>query len=113
MIQPDSKKFITDIDKTQNDMIILTLLGGHKISSSYIPPVDSSYFRDDMFSMVANQFEPESKDIIVLGGGDVNSRVANLVTPLRGGTSERIQTLKSIVMADFLLRFATVLNVTP
>ena len=86
LIQPDSKKFITDIDKTQNDMIILTLLGGHKISSSYIPPVDSSYFRDDMFSMVANQFEPESKDIIVLGGGDVNSRVANLVTPLRGGT---------------------------
>ena len=85
LIQPNCTKFITDIDKSKNDMIILTLLGGHKISSNYIPPVDSSFFKDDMFSMVANQFEPESNDIVVLGGGDVNSRVADLVTPLRGG----------------------------
>ena len=86
LIQPHVKKFITDIDKSQNDMFIITLLGGHKISSNYIPPVDSPYFKDDMFSTVANHFEPESDDIVVLGGGDINSRVADLPIPLRGGT---------------------------
>ena len=79
LIQNNKTKFIRKIDKSQNDMIILTLVGGHRISCNYIPPSDSPYYRDDMFATLANEFEPEEKEMVILTGGDLNSRIGNLV----------------------------------
>ena len=81
IIRVNCKQFISKIDKSVDDVITLTLLGGHRVSSNYIPPVDSSYFNDTMFRTIANEYEPESKDIVVLTGGDINSRIGNLIQP--------------------------------
>ena len=34
-----------------------------------------------MFRTIANEYEPESKNIVVLSGGDINSRIGNLIQP--------------------------------
>ena len=34
-----------------------------------------------MFRIIANEYEPECKDKVVLTGGDINSRVGNLIQP--------------------------------
>ena len=81
IIRVNCKQFISKINISQDDVITLTLLGGHRLSSNYIPPVDSSYFNDTMFRTIANEYEPESKDVVVLTRGDINSRVGNRILP--------------------------------
>ena len=79
LIQNKITKFIKKIDKSQNDIIKVTLVGGHRISCNYIPPADSRYYKDDMFASLANEFEPAEKDLVIFTGGDLNSRIGNLV----------------------------------
>ena len=42
-----------------------------------------------MFRTIANEFEPERRDIVVLTGGDINSRIGNLVQPPTKGSIYR------------------------
>ena len=56
LIMPNYMEYVINVDKSLNDMIVLTLLGDHKIFSNYIPPVDSIYFKDEMFTSIANEF---------------------------------------------------------
>ena len=84
LIRSNCLQFITCVDKSTNDMICLTLIGGHNISSSYIPPADSIYYKDEMFTTVANQFLLEdNNEKIVIGGGDINCRIGNLFQKLK------------------------------
>ena len=81
IVRASCKQFVSKIDKSQDDVITVTLVGGHRVTSNYIPPVDSCYFKDTMFRIIANEYEPECKEKVVLTGGDINSRVGNLIQP--------------------------------
>ena len=77
-IQENCLPFVKSVDKSANDIICITLRGGHKVFSNYIPPVDSIFFKDEMFTSVANEFLPGDNERIVFGGGDMNCRIGNL-----------------------------------
>lgn len=78
-IQDNCLPFVKSVDKSTNDMICITLRGGHKVFSNYIPPVDSIFFKDEMFTCIANEFLPGDNGRIVFGGGDMNCRIGNLI----------------------------------
>ena len=42
-IKPDYIEYISNIDKSQSEIIVLSLLGGHKVFSCYIPQADSVF----------------------------------------------------------------------
>ena len=79
LIRSSCLDFIAEVNKSQNDMISLTLLGNHKVSSNYIPPIDSIYFKDELFTSLANEFLPKERERVIIGGGDINCRIGNLV----------------------------------
>ena len=83
-IRSNCLQYITSVDKSTNDMISVSLIGNHKVSSTYIPPADSLYYKDDMFATLANQFLLEDNERIVIGGGDINCRIGNLLQKSRG-----------------------------
>ena len=49
-----------------------------------IPPVDSRYYRDEQFTDAANMFNPVDADTDVMGGGDINCRVGNMRSSVKG-----------------------------
>ena len=79
LIRSSCVKLIDEVDKSRDDMICLTLLGNHKITSNYIPPKDSIYFKDEQFTALANEFLPGNRERIVICGGDINCRIGNLI----------------------------------
>ena len=83
LISPDFKQYVKSIEKSADDEIVLILTGDHKIFSSYIPPADSIYFKSEMFSSVAKNFMHVADNRIILGGGDLNCRVGNLMKNVR------------------------------
>ena len=80
LIRSTSVQYVSQVDKSQNDMICLTLQGNHRVTSNYIPPLDSIYFKDELFTSLANEFHPVRHDRIIIGGGDINCRIGNLST---------------------------------
>ena len=89
LIKSDVLEYILHVDKSRSDHIVLTLRGDHEVFSSYIPPVDSIYFRDEMFTSVSSQFLQLDQDIVIFGGGDINCRVANLIKKPTGNSFYR------------------------
>ena len=69
-------------------MIIVELIGGHKLFSNYIVPVDSPFADISEFSKVANMFCPKNK-CTVIGGGDLNARVGDIAQKLPTNCSYR------------------------
>ena len=56
LIRSSCMQFVSTVDKPQNDMIHLGLRSYYKVLSNYIPPppADSIYYKDEMFTSVAN-----------------------------------------------------------
>ena len=79
LIRLTCMEFVKDIDKSQSDLITLTLIGDHRIFGNYIPPADSIYFKDEMFTLIVNQFLPLKQNLVALGAGDINCRIVNAV----------------------------------
>ena len=74
--------FIQNIEKVEkniSEIIIVRIKGGAVLFGSYIPPVDSPYFNITDFCKIANMFTPESDEKVIVGGGDLNSRVGNMM----------------------------------
>ena len=74
----DLMQNITDINCENPDHITITFRAGHKIFSSYIPPVESLYYNDTCFTNIPNTFFNDDDSSVIIGGGDFNSRVRNL-----------------------------------
>ena len=63
--------------RESDDNVTVVWKGGSKTFGSYIPPDNSPYFDPVQFCHIANNFTPLDSDHIVIGGGDINSRVGN------------------------------------
>ena len=70
-------EFVKEVDRSSSDHIIVRLINGTILFSSYVAPVDSPYFDPMDFSYIANAFVPQI-DAITFGGGDMNGRVGDL-----------------------------------
>ena len=104
LISPVFRQYVKSIDKSVDDVIGITLTGDHMIFSTYIPPADSIYFKSEMFSSVANNFMPAVISRIVIGGGDLNCRIGNLIKDVRlhsGEYRDNPDYLILIVMEDY------------
>ena len=73
---------VSDVNKRIPGNIIVELVGGHRIFGSYIPPVDSPYCDETDFSEIANVFTPVNSSHVIIGGGDLNARVGNIMQKL-------------------------------
>ena len=84
--KPSLLKYITDITTETPGLIVIKFKNGDIVFGSYIAPYDSAYYNITDFSPVANMFFPSNKDRVVLGGGDINSRVGDITysLPLNG-----------------------------
>ena len=78
MVKHDFMQHIIDIDCDNDDTIILSFHGGHTVFGTYIPPVDSPYYDDSCFTTIPNIFSGNDSSKVVIGGGDLNSRVGNV-----------------------------------
>ena len=82
-------KFVKKVYKNTSEMIIVELIGGHKIFGCYIVPRDSPYANESDFVNLANVFSPKNSNKVIIGGGDVNSRVGDLKVKLPANCSYR------------------------
>ena len=82
-------KFVKKVCKDVSEMIIVELIGGHKIFGCYIVPRDSPYSNESDFVNLANVFSPKNSNRVIIGGGDVNSRVGDLKVKLPAKCSYR------------------------
>ena len=69
---------VTKIEKETPDNIIVRFRGGHTILGSYIPPIDSIYYKETCFTSIPNVFSSCKNSSVVICGGDLNSRVGNI-----------------------------------
>ena len=74
--------FVSEIKKDAPGHIAITFINGQIIFSSYIAPIDSPYYNPTEFCNVANAFMSSEDNFMVLGGGDLNSRVGDVDTSL-------------------------------
>ena len=78
-IHKSIQEFIEHVDKTTHtNHIVITLKGGHRIFGSYIPPSESIYFSEEYLWDLPFFFTPKDSNKIILGGGDLNSRMGDL-----------------------------------
>ena len=82
MVKHKYMQYVTRIDRDTPDNINVRFHGGHTIFGSYIPPVDSLYYNDICFTHIPNTFRSSEKGCVVIGGGDLNSRVGNVTQKL-------------------------------
>ena len=80
---------IKKVYKNIQEMIVVEFAGGHKIFGCYIVPRDSPYSNEGDFAKIANMFSPKNCSSVIIGGGDVNSRVGDLKMRLPGNCSYR------------------------
>ena len=80
---------IKKVYKNIQEMIVVEFAGGHKIFGCYIVPRDSPYSNEGDFAKIANVFSPKNCSSVIIGGGDVNSRVGDLKMRLPGNCSYR------------------------
>ena len=80
MIKYEFMQYVTKINRDIPDCIKVIFHGGHEIFGSYIPPSDSLYFSETCFAHIPNFFSKKKSksSSIVIGGGDLNSRVGDL-----------------------------------
>ena len=69
---------VGQVDITHTNHIVVTLKGGHRIFGSYIPPSESIYFSEEFLWDIPFFFTPKDSNKMILGGGDLNSRVGDL-----------------------------------
>ena len=88
LIKNDIMQYVTKVDREVPDNIIVTIHGGNTIFGLYIPPSDSIYYSDTCFTSIPNIFHNVDGSHVVIGGGDLNSRVGNVTQtlPLMGAT---------------------------
>ena len=78
MIKESCLQHVNKVDRDTPETIILTLHGGHKIFGLYIPPSDSLYYDDTLFTNISNIFQQNCENRVIIGGGDLNCRVGNI-----------------------------------
>ena len=81
--------YVRKVYRDTREMIIVEFSGGHKIFGCYIVPRDSPYSDEGDFARVANVFSPKNSSTVIIGGGDVNSRVGDLKMKLPVNCSYR------------------------
>ena len=72
---------IDQVNTDHDNHIVITFKGGHKLFGSYIPPSDSIYFSDEYLYGIPNFLSPADTGKIVIGGGDLNSRIGSYSIP--------------------------------
>ena len=77
-IHQSIQEFIEHVDRTHTNHIVVTFKGGHRIFGSYIQPSESIHFSEECMWDIPFFFTPKDSDKIILGGGDLNSRVGDL-----------------------------------
>ena len=77
-IHKSIQEFVEHVDKTHTNHIVVTFKGGHCIFGSYIPPSESIYFCEEFLWDIPFFFTPKDSNKMILGGGDLNSRVGDL-----------------------------------
>ena len=82
MVKLDFMQFVTEINRDTPDHMILSFHGGHKVFASYIPPSDSLFYTDTCFTSIPNAFFNDDGSCVIIGGGDLNSRVGNITQKL-------------------------------
>ena len=70
-------KYVSNVDGSNPDNIVVMLHGGHKIFSCYIPPSDSRFFQEEQFTVIPNLFKLSNKEEVIIGGGDLNCRIGD------------------------------------
>ena len=78
MIRLELLQYVTEVSTDAVETIVVTFRGGHKIFGSYIPPVDSIYYDDTSFTSIPNIFRHDDQRHVIIGGGDLNSRVGDV-----------------------------------
>ena len=64
--------------------IFLNLKNEHRIFVSYIPPSDSQYSSDEYIYCLPSFLSPSNSEKMLNEGGDLNSRVGNVLKPPHG-----------------------------
>ena len=88
-ISQDILQYVTDVDRSFDNHIVILLKGGHRIFGSYIPPIDSLYYSDEYYNAVPCFLSPTHNDCVFIGGGDMNSRVGKMLASVDIGASYR------------------------
>ena len=78
LIKHELMQHVTKIDKDIPDNIVVKFRGGHVVFGSYIPPSDSIYYEDACFTNIPNVFANSKNSVVIIGGGDLNSRVGDI-----------------------------------
>ena len=88
-IRTSMLNLITSINKNIAETIVIEIFGGNTIFGNYIVPSSSPYFNDSYLSNVANRFLPKNSKRVVIGGGDLNARVGDILQKLPANCSYR------------------------
>ena len=78
MIKTEFVQHVIDVKLDTTETIIVTFRGGHKIFGTYIPPVSSVYYEETSFTCIPNIFVHDDQNHVIIGGGDLNSRVGDI-----------------------------------
>ena len=82
-------QFVKKVHTNTKEFIVVEMVGGHKIFGCYIVPRDSPYADEGDFAKISNVFSPRNCDTVIIGGGDVNSRVGDMKVRLPAQCSYR------------------------
>lgn len=70
-------QYVLDVNCHNNNHILVTFKGQHRLFGSYIPPSDSIYYSEEYFYNFSHFMSPVDSDCTFIGGGDLNCRVNN------------------------------------
>ena len=76
-IKHEFVQYVEQVLRDSEDNVTVVWKGGNRTFGSYIPPDNSPYFDPTQFCHLANNFTPIDSDQLVIGGGDINSRIGN------------------------------------
>ena len=79
-IHTSVQEYVEHVETNYTNHVIITLKGGHRIFGSYIPPSESIYFSEECIWDIPFFFTPKDSDRVILGGGDLNSRMGDLTS---------------------------------
>ena len=78
LIKQEFMQYVMEVNRDNPDIIVVNLHGGNTIFGIYIPPSDSIYYNDTCFTTIPNIFHNNDGSRVVIGGGDMNSRVGEI-----------------------------------
>ena len=76
-IKHEFVQYVEEVQRDDEDSVVVVWRGGNRTFGSYIPPDNSPYFDPTQFCHLANNFTPIDSEYVVVGGGDINARIGN------------------------------------